>query len=215
MPKRSMRSLSFLGLLSLLVACAPAEISCTVTVQTEEASPLKVNHTAQNLSRRFEEMLPSIRSTVASTVTGNTITFTFRGEAPPEDILRPLALTRGVLQIAPADRPDDVWVTDADVTDVQMRRTDQGRVTAIRLEPEAGRRLLQATSAGKGRTLVMSWDGKILLSAPIAAPFGEMFELTGPSDDIEAHTLLNALRRGRLLVAVKSFDYRAAGPHLK
>lgn len=84
------RTVSLLCLLALLVACGPPEVSGTLVVQTEEATPQQIERTAQILAARFEEILPTtMRSAVSSAVTGNTTTFTFRGEAPAEEVLRP------------------------------------------------------------------------------------------------------------------------------
>jgi hypothetical protein len=78
------RLIALLCSITSIVACTPPEVSGTVVVQTEGARPEDVIRTAQVLTARFEEILPTMRSTVSPTVTGNTITFTFRGEAPKE-----------------------------------------------------------------------------------------------------------------------------------
>jgi hypothetical protein len=90
-----------------ITACTPPAVSGTLLVQTENATPQQVAHTAQILTARFDEILPAMASTVSATTTDTTITFTFRGGAPNEDVLRPLPLTRGELRIAPADRADE------------------------------------------------------------------------------------------------------------
>jgi preprotein translocase subunit SecD len=98
-------------------------------------------------------------------------------------------------------------LTDADVEDVQLSRTEQGAFISVRVTREAGERLLEVTSANKGRILVATWDDKTILSAPIQGPFAQTFQFTAPSSDQEARVLLNALRTGRLPVAVRSFEY--------
>lgn len=205
-------SISVLCSITLITACSPPEVSGTAIVQTEEGTSQEITRTAQNIAERFDEILPTARSTVSATVNDNTITFTFRGAVPPEGVLRPLAMTRGVLRIAPADQPGETWVSDADVEDVQLFTTDQGRFIALRLTQEAGGRLMAATSANTGRALIMTWDGRTLMSATIQAPFGQSFQFNAPSSDQDAHVLLNALRRGHLPVVTKSFEYRDARP---
>src|SRR6185312_2333844 len=132
----------------------PREITATLVVQTEDAPSQQVSRTAEILAERFSEIRPTMFSTVMPTVSGHTITFTFRGESLGEQSLRPLALTRGVLTIAPADHPEEVWVTDLDIVDVRVFMTEQGPMLSLRVTPEAGGRLLEGTSKNIGRKAV-------------------------------------------------------------
>lgn len=204
-----------LCMIGLVTACSPRRATATLIVQTEDAPTLQMNLAAEILAQRFLEIRPSMFSTITPTVSGNTITFTYRGEAPPNDTyLRPLALTRGVLRITPADHPDELWVSDLDVVDVKMMRSaSQGPILTIRVTPQAGSRLMEATTKNTGRTLVTTCDGRMIVSATIRAPFGTAFVLPVPSVE-EGHVLLNVLRHGRLPVAVRAFDYRLPGRDL-
>lgn len=196
-----------LSVSALLTACSPGEVSATLVVQTDGGTPQQIARTAEVLAARIDELA----TTMSSTVTGNTITFTFRGDAPSEQVLRPLALTPGVLRITPADKPDELWVSDTDVVDATMARTDSGFIVNVRVSPEAGRRLQQMTSQHVGGKGVITFDGKMVVYATIRAPFGERFVLTAPSRD-EGHLMALALRSGRLPVPVKSLEYRTV-PH--
>jgi hypothetical protein len=201
--------IALLCLSASIVACSPPQVTGTAIVETEDAKPEDVARTADILAARFDEITPSRRSTITATPAGHTITFTFRGEHAKAEFLRPLALTRGVLRIGPADQPDETWASDADVERVEMLLQDH-TVISLRLTREAGARLLDATSKNKGRMLVTSWDGRPLLYAPILGPFGEAFQFTAPGSREEGHVVLNALRHGRLPVATKSFEYHDA-----
>jgi len=198
-----------LGTIATVAACGPREITATLVVQTEDAPSQQVSRTAEILAERFSEIRPTMFSTVMPTVSGHTITFTFRGESLGEQSLRPLALTRGVLTIAPADHPEEVWVTDLDIVDVRVFMTEQGPMLSLRVTPEAGGRLLEGTSKNIGRKAVTTWEGRTLISATISGAFSTQFQLPVPSVE-ESHVLLNVLRHGRLPAAVTSFEYRAA-----
>jgi preprotein translocase subunit SecD len=87
---------------------------------------------------------------------------------------------------------------------------DTGSFMSVRLTREAGSRLLEATTRNKGRTLIITWDERTIVAAPIQSPFGESFQFNAPGSREEGHVLLNALRHGRLPVAIRSFEYRDA-----
>lgn len=201
--------LALLFLSASIVACSPPQVSGTAVVETEEARPEDIARTADIIASRFNEIRASARSTVSAAVTGHTITFTFRGAHAKPEVLQPLALTRGVLRIGPADQLNETWVSDVDVEQAEMFWQEQA-VISVRLTRAGGARLLDATSRNKGRMLVTTWDGRPFVYAPIRGPFGQAFQFTAPGTREDGHVVLNALRHGRLPVATKSFEYHDA-----
>jgi hypothetical protein len=191
----------------LLFACAPAEVSGHLIVQTTSASPADVSGTAKILAARFEEVLPSRRSSVIPAISGGVVEFTFRGEMPPEQQLRYLATTRGELYIGPADQPTTVWVSDLDVDAASLSVTGQGAALSLLLSEKAGAVLAEATAKNVGRTVLVTWERRPILNAPIRGAFGRDFQFTVPSKD-EGRMMRVILQGGRLPAAVDSVEIK-------
>ena len=193
-------------LLTSLAACAPTEVSGTLTVRTADAAPQDLARAADMLSARVQEFLPSFRSTVTSSVHGHAITLIFRGDPPPEEQIRYLATTRGELRIGPADEPSTVWVSDLDIEDVSLTSTDSGPFFTLRLKEQSGRALSEATARNVGRVVLVTLDGRRILAAPIRGAFGPTFQFNAPS--VQEGLMMRAvLKGGRLPVVVESVDY--------
>ena len=188
-------------------ACAEPSVSATLTVQLVEATPQNVDRTVEVLTRRFTEILPAWKSSVTASVIDRTITFTFRGAAPAEDELHYLTFTRGELLVGPADDPRHSWVSDRDVRDAAVTHIGDDPFLNVRLNPDASRRLAEETAKNVGRTLLVTWDGQEILTAPILGPFGEEFVFNAPSIS-EGQLMRVVLKAGRLPTTVDNADFK-------
>jgi preprotein translocase subunit SecD len=63
---------------------------------------------------------------------------------------------------------------------------------------------MKATSESIGQVVVMTFDGEVLLEAPITAPFGESLEITLPQPPSRIAELTTVLRFGALPTSVSA-----------
>ena len=202
------RPLAVLVLLSgTIAACAEPPVTGTLTVRVLETSSEALNRTVEILSRRFSEVLPSRGSTVAATVTDRTITFTFRGAVPAEDELHYLTFTRGELSVGPADDTASTWVSDRDVQKASFDQMGEVPYVQVWLNPDTGRRLTEITSTNVGRMLLVRWDGKEVVTAPILGAIGNEMVFNTPSLS-EARLMKIVLQVGRLPTTIEDAEFR-------
>jgi preprotein translocase subunit SecD len=193
-----------------LAGCTPSKVAATLVLKMDDsATAEQVAGAAQILTERFKEVTPGSFADVTPTISDHTISFAFRGGAPTETTVRVLSKERGEFGIYAAENASDVWITDADVLEARLATKAGGEFVNVRLKPEAGKRLEAKTAANVGKTLIASWDGQQVMSSQIHGPFGETFEFTSPSEEL-GRVMQVTLGHGRLLVAMRSFDYRVA-----
>jgi preprotein translocase subunit SecD len=207
---RAVTSIAIIASIAWLAGCAPSKVAATLVLQMGEATPEQIAKAAQVLAARFKEVTPGSFASVTPTISGQTISFAFRGGAPTEISVRALSTERGEFGIFSAENASDVWITDEDVIEAKLTMKAGGEFVSVHLKPEAGQRLAKKTAANVGKMLITTWNGQEVMSSQIQAPFGEMFEFTSPSEQL-GRVMQVTLGHGRLPVAMTSFDYRV-GP---
>jgi hypothetical protein len=184
-------------ILGLLFGCA-REPGQVLALTAESNEPAVIAEAERVLMARFEEFPASWLSSIESCTAGSELTFVFKGGAPDPVVLDYLYSTPGVFRVSLANGFRRDLFDSRDLRDVVLRFVDSSYRLALRLTPEAGARVMKATSENIGQVAMMTLDGKVLVEAQISAPFGEFLEVTLPGRPSRVAELVAVLKSGAL-----------------
>lgn len=164
-----------------LAACS-SEPSSTLTLVVASDEATVVRATEQVLRARFEELRPTMFSSVKSTISGSRIDFAFHRGAPPPATLAYLYETMGSLRVSLVGEIGGTpWITDGDIEDASVGYSNDQPALFVRVSPAAGGRLAQLTSENVGKVLQTTLDGSVLFEATISGVFGRSFQMPLPT----------------------------------
>jgi len=197
-----MRCLVAAALSVLLVGCAP-EPDYVLTLNAESSEATVVAEAERVLMARFGEFSASWFSSVESEARGSQIIFMFRYGAPDPSVIEYLYRTPGGLRVSIEGLSGELF-DNRDIRDAVLRYADSTYRLALRLTPEAGARVMKATSENIGRVAAMTFDQEVLLESAITAPFGESLEITLPGRPSRFAELIAMLKSGALPTRVSA-----------
>ena len=185
-------------------------ISATLTVQAgTSSSPAEIVLAQKIISARLDQFLTEPQSTITSNAEGKSLHFDFHGIPPDERTVTLLAKTPGELRLSLANFVGEAWITDSDIEDARLVRTDQGAMMDVHLGQTAGQRLFALTSKNVGRAIQLRWNGELIMTATSQSPFGETFQFSAPTPP-DGLIMRVILQHGRLPITVESAEYRLA-----
>jgi preprotein translocase subunit SecD len=205
--RRMSRFGAALALMPVLVACSPPPVSMTATVELDDASPDQASAAALILQARFAELRPAMNSRVEAQPGPSSVTLSFRGEAPTEEVIRSYAGTQGIYRMYPMDSRANLLLTDRDIESVSVTGGDSGPVLNLQVREPGAQRLLAFTSKNSGKVLETTWDRDVLNRATVQGAFSSRFQTTG-MDRETAMRVMICLRHGRLPVRVRDIEIR-------
>lgn len=188
----------FIGFLLLLTGCTRVP-PVVLTLKAESTNPQTVAASRDILENRFKEFLPSMFSSVNSTIHGSTISFEFHNGAPKHADLVQLFSTPGrlVVSLHSPTGYGTIWYTDKDIEYAESKNSNGEKFIAIKLTEKTGERLKRLSSQNIGNKVDVTLDGKIILQAVIRGTLGRYSEFNAPNPD-KAVYLAAILKNGHL-----------------
>lgn len=194
-----MKNTHILLVLILLLSGCNRQPSVVLALKVESTNPQTVAACRNILEKRFKEILPTLFSSVNSTIKGSTISFQFRNGAPGPADLDYLISTPGRL-VASLHNPTghgNTWFTDEDIEFASTSKSNGEMFITLKLTEKAGKYLKRVTSQHIGDRIDVTLDGKNILRAVIQDSMGRYSQFTAPDPD-KAVDLATILLHGHL-----------------
>jgi hypothetical protein len=187
-----------LGWLLLLTGCSKAP-PVVLTLKAESANPQIVAASRDILENRFKEFLPTMFSSVNSTIHSSTIRFEFRNGAPKHADLVQLFSTPGrlIVSLHSPTGHGAIWYTDKDIENATSKISNDEKFIAIKLTEKAAKRVKRLSSQNIGNKIDVTLDDRIILQAVIRGTLGRYSEFNAPDPD-KALYLAAILKYGHL-----------------